>query len=71
MISEAWEEYAEEHKLDVNNETLRKLFEWAWHSAVNECEGFLSISGYIGLGRIMQDYMRDVEWDYAGDEEEE
>jgi hypothetical protein len=69
VISEVWKEYATEHKLDVNDKTLRKLFEWAWHSAVNECEGYLMTMGQIGLGNLLQDFMRDDDWDYDGDEE--
>jgi hypothetical protein len=71
MISEAWEEYAAEHGLDKNDVVLRKLFEWAWHTAVNECEGYLMSMGQIGLGNMLQDYMRDENWEYEEDDEEQ
>lgn len=71
MISEAWEEYAAEHGLDKNDAVLRRLFEWAWHTAVNECEGYLMSMGQIGLGNMLQDFMRDVNWEYEEDDEEQ
>ena len=71
MISEAWEEYAVEHGLDKNNVVLHRLFEWAWHTAVNECEGYLMSMGQIGLGNMLQDFMRDVNWEYEDDEDDE
>jgi hypothetical protein len=71
MISEAWEEYAAEHGLDKNDATLHRLFEWAWHTAVNECEGYLMSMGQIGLGNMLQDFMRDVNWEYEEDDEEQ
>ena len=71
MISEAWEEYAAEHNLDKDDAALHKLFEWAWHTAVNECEGYLMSMGQIGLGNMLQDYMRDGNWEYEEDDEEQ
>ena len=71
MISIAWEEYAKDHGLDVDDETLRDMFTWAWHTAVNECCSYLSLGGHIGLANLLQDFMKDVNWDYKEYEEEE
>ena len=68
MISDAWEEYAKDHKLDAADPKLRAMFEWAWHSAVNECCGYLQIAGQIGVANQLQDYMRDDDWEYEEEE---
>jgi hypothetical protein len=71
MLSEEWEEYAKEHELDVEDQKLRDMFEWAWHTAVNECCSYLSGVGQFGLANLVQDFMRDKDWDYDEYEEEE
>lgn len=68
-LTECWEIFAEENNLNVDDTVLRKTFTYAWHSAANECSSFLEIKGYFGLSNLMQDYMRDKEWDYDGEED--
>ena len=71
MLSSEWEQYAEEQNLDVNDKKLRAMFEWAWHTAINECCGYLTSIGQVGLSNMVQDFMSDENWDYEEDEEEE
>jgi hypothetical protein len=47
------------------------MFEWAWHSAVNNCCSHLNMMGQFGLANILQDNMKDENWDYDENEEEE
>ena len=71
MLNAEWEQYAKEQGLDVDDQKLRDMFEWAWHTAVNECCGYLSGIGQFGLSNLVQDFMRDKDWDYDEYEEEE
>jgi hypothetical protein len=68
MLSIEWEQYAEEQGLDVNDQKLRSMFEWAWHTAINECCGYLTGIGQVGLSNMVQDFMWDENWDYEGEE---
>jgi hypothetical protein len=70
MLSVEWEQYAEEQGLDVNDQKLRSMFEWAWHTAVNECCSFLIVAGQVGISNMLQDHMTDKNWEYEEDEEE-
>jgi len=71
MLSIVWEDYAKDHSLDVEDKKLRDMFEWAWHSAVNNCCSHLNMMGQFGLANILQDNMKDEDWDYDEYEEEE
>lgn len=67
----AWEEYADEYLIDKEDKHLKRMFEWVWFTAANECVAFVSGIGQIGVAQLLHDHVYKDFDDYDDEDEDE